>query len=104
MKAFFAQRNIYSDRISLGIGERDYKGALVIVHGLTREVHETGQPSEPTMELTHEEARALMDELWAAGVRPSNGEGNAGQLGATEKHLEDMRRLVFESDRLLSMR
>ncbi len=29
------------------------------------------------------------------GIRPSSGEGNAGQLGATEKHLEDMRKIVF---------
>ena len=41
-------------------------------------------------------AKRLIDALWDAGVRPSNGEGSAGQLGATERHLEDMRKLVFE--------
>lgn len=35
-----------------------------------------------------------MDELWAAGLRPSDGTGNAGQLGATERHLADMRAIV----------
>lgn len=51
---------------------------------------------EPSLRLDYEEAQLLMDDLWHSGVRPSEGIGNAGQLKATEKHLEDMRTLVFK--------
>lgn len=51
---------------------------------------------EPTFSLDHEDAQALMDELWVCGLRPSEGAGSAGALAATQRHLEDMRRLVFE--------
>ena len=42
------------------------------------------------------EAQALMDRLWKAGFRPTEGAGSAGALGATQHHLEDMRTLVFD--------
>jgi hypothetical protein len=52
---------------------------------------------EPSARLTMEQAQTLMDDLWASGLRPTEGAGSAGSLRATEKHLEDMRKLVFES-------
>jgi hypothetical protein len=36
----------------------------------------------------------LMDSLWALGIRPSD-IGTPGHLAATQKHLEDMRKLAF---------
>lgn len=38
--------------------------------------------------------QSLMDQLWAAGVRPAD-VGTAGHLAATTKHLEDMRAIAF---------
>jgi len=43
------------------------------------------------------EAQALMDRLWSAGLRPTEGAGSAGALSATQQHLEDMRKIVFET-------
>lgn len=43
------------------------------------------------------EAQALMDRLWKAGLRPTEGSGSAGALAATERHLKDMQILVFET-------
>lgn len=43
-----------------------------------------------------EAAQRLMDSLWDCGLRPSQGKGSAGAMAATERHLEDMRRLVFK--------
>lgn len=40
------------------------------------------------------EAQGLMESLWKAGIRPRSGEGSVGQLGATERHLADMRAIV----------
>jgi hypothetical protein len=42
-------------------------------------------------------AQKLMDDLWDCGIRPSEGSGSAGAMAATERHLEDMRSLVFKT-------
>jgi hypothetical protein len=47
--------------------------------------------------MTQDEAQSLIDELWVIGLRPSEGTGSAGALAATQRHLEDMRALVFKS-------
>jgi len=51
---------------------------------------------DPVMTLTKDEVQKWLDELWALGIRPSNGEGNIGEIGAVKYHLEDMRKLVFK--------
>lgn len=53
-------------------------------------------PVEPVMRLPIHSAQQLMDELWQCGLRPTEGTGSAGSLAATERHLADMRRLVFD--------
>jgi hypothetical protein len=88
----------------LGRGVYEVRGAqaqpsgMIAVFGLptihTIEPGDAG-PVDPFLELNTDDATALMDELWRAGVRPSE-HGSPGQLKATERHLEDMRRLVFE--------
>lgn len=55
-----------------------------------------GRIIEPTFKLSYDAAQQLMDDLWQAGLRPSEGSGSAGALAATQKHLEDMRKLVFK--------
>jgi hypothetical protein len=55
--------------------------------------------SDPTpifCTLKEEGAQRLMDDLWNCGVRPTEGAGSAGAMAATQKHLDDMRKLVFE--------
>ena len=54
------------------------------------------QPNEPTLRIKPNEAQMFMDELWRAGIRPTEGAGSVGQMAATEKHLDDMRSLVFK--------
>ncbi len=49
----------------------------------------------PTLQISPEEAQQFMDELWRVGIRPTEGSGSVGQLGAVKSHLEDMRALVF---------
>ena len=51
---------------------------------------------EPSFRLNMSESQKLMDELWACGIRPTEGHGSSGQIGAVEKHLADMRALVFK--------
>ncbi len=54
-----------------------------------------GSVPHPTMSLQPEEAQQLMDELWRAGLRPTEGTGNAGAMAATQRHLEDMRTIAM---------
>ena len=66
----------------------------------TVELKESERPEQCLTLLPPREAQQLMDELYAAGVRPSEGQGSAGAMKATERHLEDMRSLVFEGMRI----
>lgn len=50
---------------------------------------------DPFLRLSYDDCQTMMDALWDVGIRPSNGSGSAGQLAATEKHLDDMRNLTF---------
>jgi hypothetical protein len=50
---------------------------------------------KPIMELTPEQLQAFSDELSNVGYKPQKG-FMEGKLEATEKHLEDMRKLVFK--------
>lgn len=59
-------------------------------------MQEGGRP-EPSMSIDIQTAQQLIDQLWNCGLRPTEGAGSAGSLAATERHLEDMRKLVFET-------
>jgi len=61
---------------------------------LTEKDH--GFEVEPTFTFRDEQAQQFMDELWRVGLRPTEGTGSAGSLAATERHLADMRALVFK--------
>ena len=51
---------------------------------------------EESFRLSPSDAQQFMDELWRAGIRPTAGAGSVGQLAATEKHLEDLRKIAFK--------
>lgn len=59
-------------------------------------VVEDGLYLEPAMVIGMDSAQPLMDELWNCGLRPTEWSGSAGSLAATQRHLEDMRTLVFK--------
>jgi len=45
--------------------------------------------------LRTQQAQTLMDDLWNAGLRPSEGSGSAGAMAAVQQHLADMRKIAF---------
>ena len=47
------------------------------------------------VESSVEDLQILMNNLWDLGIRPDQAKGSAGQLKATEKHLQDMRTIVM---------
>lgn len=93
----FAERRVHTGRIELHISKpATVPGLISIAKPLVFESIEEGYLCpESAVSLTQTEAQMLMDELWNAGLRPSQGSGSAGSLAATERHLEDMRTMAF---------
>ncbi len=52
---------------------------------------------KPTLSFRMEQAQVLMDDLWNAGVRPTEGAGSAGAMRAAEHHIADLRRVAFKA-------
>jgi len=52
-------------------------------------------PDESCYSMSMTEAQRLIERLWDCGLRPTQGAGSAGQLSATQYHLEDMRKIAF---------
>jgi len=50
----------------------------------------------PFLTINSQEAQILIDDLWDCGLRPSEGSGSTGSFAAQQRHLDDMRRLVFK--------
>lgn len=55
-----------------------------------------GIATQPMMIIQRPAAQMLMDELWKSGIRPSS-IGTAGHLASIQAHLNDMRKIVFDS-------
>lgn len=87
-----AQYDFCSQRIDVRLFDERTRSALVTE---LRPVEE-GHYIAPAISLDTCEAQQLMDQLWQCGLRPTDGTGSAGALAATQKHLDDMRRLVFD--------
>jgi hypothetical protein len=57
---------------------------------------EEGRTLDPSFSISQTEAQVLMDDLWSSGIRPTEGQGTAGAMGATQEHIKDLRKLIFE--------
>lgn len=79
-----------------GVTFVETKGAAFSVAKLSWEEVPDGQlVPGPTLELIPARAQELMDQLWACGLRPTEGVGSAGAAAAMQEHLNDMRRVGF---------
>lgn len=74
---------------------KDAAGVRNIATNLVLTTQEEGLAYDPFASLNETQAQILMDDLWACGVRPTEGRGTAGQLQAVQYHLEDMRKIAF---------
>jgi hypothetical protein len=57
---------------------------------------EPGTIVPPLFHLDLKASQELMDDLWASGVRPTEGRGSAGAMKAVQEHLLDMRTIAFD--------
>lgn len=94
---FMAERSMLMGCVDVWMRDRETRE---IVTDLTYSPHplHTELPPAP-LRIWATGAQMLMDELWRCGLRPTEGTGSAGSLAATERHLADMRRLVFDEPR-----
>lgn len=86
-----AMRQPWSSGIALLIGDQQNHVTNIEMYH-----YEVGRETKPTLSIGFTAAQELMDDLWQCGLRPSEGTGSAGAMRAVERHLEDMRRLVFQ--------
>lgn len=54
---------------------------------------ELGVEYPPLISISIEDAQLLSNALWDAGIRPTQANGSAGQLQATERHLADIKEI-----------
>jgi hypothetical protein len=95
-----AQSAPWRNAVELYIATEDKKTRVKEV--ILERIEDTGMAYEPSFQMNMDAAQALMDDLWQAGLRPTEGTGSAGALRAVERHLEDMRTLVFKSNAPIS--
>ena len=96
-KEWMARREYWNRGVSLFARQVHVgKGVMVAKELEFETVEEDGLHMEPFTVLRIQEAQQLMDELWQCGLRPTEGSGSAGSLAATERHLKDMRLIVFD--------
>ena len=91
----FARRDVWADSIEIQIGHRAPDGSIAAGQPLVFSPHPPGSVVPAALSMRTEEAQRLMDELWLAGLRPTEGSGSAGSLAATERHLADMRSIAM---------
>jgi len=96
---FYAQNKQWYDGVELFArfigGQKHWAYARPVVFE-TEDTEDEALIPQPFMVIDRSAAQSLIDELWGCGFRPSDGTGSAGQLKATENHLEDMRRIAFK--------
>jgi hypothetical protein len=92
-----AQVSNWCDSVSILIEERTTDNRRSVATNITMATVKEGEMIQPSMELSKTSAQLLMDDLWHAGLRPSEGSGSAGSLRATERHLSDMRKIVSKN-------
>lgn len=96
-----------SERLEVRAVSRDWHSSVAI---MMRVKHDNGRvsvakniefveqdrsfPVGDLIDIPISSAQVLMDDLWNAGIRPTEGSGSAGSLKATENHLNDMRKIV----------
>jgi hypothetical protein len=77
------------------LGKRDREQNKVFAASITLNEVSPATFNPASFQLDPDAAQALMDTMWQAGLRPSDGTASTGQLKATENHLKDMQKLAF---------
>lgn len=83
-----------ADRIALYLAVNMQQGKRMLAREPELVAWPDGESPAPMLTLNKTEAQHLVDELWRAGVRPTEAAGSVGALSAVERHLQDMRSIT----------
>jgi len=64
----------------------------IFIYNPTR--HDPGSLITPAASVSWESAQELADDLWRAGIRPTEGKVSDKTLGAKDEHLKDLREIL----------
>lgn len=90
----------WHEGVEIIIFEPDENGRRCVARRIEFSPLEEGAFAEPTCRLGRAEAQVLLDDLWAAGYRPTSERIGPDGLKNIERHLQDMRAIAFSKLRL----
>lgn len=88
MRAF---QEVYMDSVSIYLRDGTKAGRSIIMEDV-----DPGMLQEPLIRLTTQAAQELINDLWSAGLRPSEAKNTRDEVNAIKAHLEDMRQITFD--------
>jgi len=98
MLRFNVQQALWSGKINLRIADISSGKLSVAKQVIFEQIPEGSYFEDSLLSLDPNEAQELANQLYAAGIRPEQAAGSAGQLDSVRYHLEDMRKLVFKGE------
>lgn len=93
---FKVERHVFDNFVGFYMVDTDAYGRRFHPERIVLKEYEEGAMVPEFMEISEDDAQRLMDEMWNAGFRPSEGSGSAGALKAVQDHLADMQKIVFK--------
>jgi hypothetical protein len=92
-----AEYQIYRDRFALHAWQDKPNGLRGVLVDCIMEnrTSDTACP-EPSLFLDRGGAQQLMDDLWRAGIRPSDRKELPGETQALREHVSDLRKITFK--------
>lgn len=96
---FHAGREFLRNTIAIHLADERPNGQVMVAQPVvfSPPVDDSVMFTDPMLRMPVASAQNLMDELWSAGLRPTEGAGSAGSLAATERHLADMKAIAFHT-------
>ncbi len=92
-----AQQTDWGDYIEFAlIVDHKFAGKMAVAEPATMVERSAGMVVPAFASVPRQSAQVLMDDLWRAGLRPTEGD-SPGELSATRGHLKDMRTLVSKT-------
>jgi hypothetical protein len=92
-----AEYQLYSDRFALHAWQDMPSGERAVLVNATMEIRPGEQACpEPALLLDRGGAQQLMDDLWRAGIRPSDRKELPGETQALREHVSDLRKITFK--------
>ena len=88
------QKNWPMNSVELHLYERQHDGKISVIKGVQTENQDPAEAIDDVpFHLTMESAQSLMDDLWNAGIRPTDTRDRSETVKAMLNHIEDLRKV-----------